>query len=171
LGAEFAQAVAAGGGGFSSQVVLTGRWMVGPRWGVQAVGVIPLQSQKLEAPEGNAHLAFGLLGAGVHWQPSDDAATPNLGLGIAGLLLATEGDGASGFHGLSSTKLTASPYARAGYGLSFSRSWTLRADLLVGAAMPRPAIAFEDATGGRRTVATWGRPWGALGIGLEFIMN
>ena len=115
-----------------------GRWMVGPHWGVQAIGVIPLQSQKLEAPEGNVHLAFGLLGAGVHWQPSNDAATPNLGFGIAGLLLATEGDGAPGFHGLSSTTFTASPYARAGYGLSFWRSWALRADLLVGQPCPAP---------------------------------
>ena len=169
LGAEFAQAVAAGGG-FSSQVLLMGRWMVGPHWGVQAIGVIPLQSQKLEAPEGNAHLAFGLLGAGLHWQPSSDAATPNFGARHRRALARDRGGRGARFSWSIEHHAHGEP-------LCSSRLWAFFFEIVDapcrssgGSRHAPPRDRLRRRGWGRRTVATWGRPWGALGIGVEFIM-
>jgi hypothetical protein len=138
-------------------------WMPVRHWGVHVVGVAPFSSAKLSGGEGTAHVTFGLLGAGVSWQPvTANGWTPYAGAGIAGLLLYTRGTPVPGFVGYSQVDLLAAPYLRVGSAVAVNTVWRLTGDLMAAAAVPEPAVFFLD-----RKQGTWGRPLLVATAGIE----
>jgi hypothetical protein len=140
------------------------RWMWSGSWGAHAIGVAPLTASRVNGGEGHASIRFGLLGAGLTWQPLEESWwTPYVGVGLAGALLHSQGAPTAGLTGYSHDTLVACPYLQAGARFLRAGPWRIHVSFLAGLSAPRPVVIFVD-----RTAGTWGRPLLMGSLGIDF---
>ena len=153
-----------GGSTASWHVLAAFRWRTRTDLLVDALALLPATQAEFREREGSARLGFGCLGAGVGWRPIRARWwSPDLGAGLAGMVVQVRGIPGPGLSGHTDTSLAASPYLRTGFGVAFWKTLALRADLLALWAMPRTVILFGD-----RQVGSWGRPVVLGSAGLEW---
>jgi hypothetical protein len=134
-----------------------------------AVGLwagVPLGSSNLAAEEGSAEIWSSVFGTIFRIAPLTPGAVlePSLGVGGSVLFLRVEGVEASpNFVTDAEQLMAAGPHGELGCALRVVRGLTLRLDLRALAAFPRPIVEFVG-----REVASLGRPFVALTLGLEY---
>jgi hypothetical protein len=162
-----AVAASAGTSAVSWQALVSLRWLLQPRWGIEVVGLAPMGSATWKENEGTARLMFGLVAAGVHFRPlAMRWCTLDLGGGMGAAVVHTEGSPNSGFLGRKQDTLVATPLVRMGYAVSVAWSLWLRADVVGAVAIPRPVFAFAD-----RTAGSWGQPLLLGSLGIEIVLR
>ena len=153
-----------GGSTASWQALAAFRWRIPPELLVEGLVLLPVNRAEFREHDGKARLGFGWLGAGVGWRPVRGRWwSPDLGVGVAGMLVQVRGMPGPGLTGHSDTSLAASPYLRIGFSARFWQALAVRTDLFAAMALPRTVILFED-----RQVGTWGRPVVLGSAGIEW---
>lgn len=137
------------------------------RLGATLFVAAPVIPASVAGPEGSASLHLGLLGVGLRalLAPPDARWAPSVGAGFAALWVGYLGKPVSGYVGSSGDVFTAAPYLRAGVGVTVLPRLRLRADVLGGAALRRPAVRFGD-----RVAAVWGAPFFAPSLAAELTL-
>jgi hypothetical protein len=152
LGAAVAESP--GGSTPSWHALAAFRWSTPTELLVEALALLPVSRSEFRERDGSARLGFGWLGAGIGWQPmSGRRWSPDLGAGVAGMLVRVQGMPSAGLTGHTDTSLAASPYFRTGFSVACWKTLAVRGDLLAALAVPRTVILFGD-----RQVGSWGRP-------------
>jgi hypothetical protein len=137
----------------------------GPRWGVEALGVIPLSDTRWTETEGSALVTYALVAAGARWEAfAARRQTGDVGVGVGAAFLHAEGSPAPGFSGTTLNTTAAAPYARIGYAVAVAPWLRMRADLAAFVAVPRPVLTFAG-----RDAGSWGQPLLAGSIGVEIV--
>jgi hypothetical protein len=156
-----------GNSGVSWQGLVSLHWLLRPRWGVEAIGLVPITHASWTENEGSASLTFGLVAAEGHWRPlAMSWCLLDLGAGIGAALVHTEGSPSAGFSGRRNDTLVATPLVRMGYAVSIAWSLWLRADVASAVAIPRPIFAFAD-----RKAGSWGQPLVFGSLGMEIVLR
>jgi hypothetical protein len=164
VGVGIAVSKAAGGIGAGLAAALALRLRFASGWGASAQALVPVVSNRVSGVEGSADVRAYMLAGQVDrvvWRGGRSWAA--LGAGAGGLLLAMEGEAASGFLGNSDTLAVAVLLADGELNVQLGSWLALRLTLLAGAALPRPVIRFDN-----REVAAWGRPFAAAVIAFDF---
>lgn len=145
-------------------VVIAARWMPARFIGAGAWTFVPLLPSRLSAPEGSATVRAAMIGGGLRLATriASGPCVPSLELGAAGVWLHVAGDATPAYAARDVDRIVGGPYGRAGVSVDVARGFGLRADLLSGAAFPRPDIVFAG-----RTVTSWGRPFFIASIGVD----
>ena len=129
--------------------------------------MVPLVPASASGPEGSATLRFGIFGGGARVRLAAPGArwAPVAGAGVSALWMSYDGKPGAGWVGASGDAFTVAPWLRVGLGVAVAPRLRLRADLLGGVAVRRPAIQF-----GERVAARWGAPFFAPSIGIELAL-
>ena len=146
-------------------IALGAQWLAGKHVGLETEWLVPTSTQSLERAQGAAlvSLTLGTLGGFVSLGPPDAGWSGQLGGGLAIAWLSASGtDAQQPFLGRTDHAFAVGPYLRASIARRLAPRLRLRLDLLSGAALPRPVIAFGDAA-----VAHWGQPWFAAPLSAE----
>jgi hypothetical protein len=118
----------------------------------------------VSGPEGDAAVRRGAAGAAIDLQGRVGTATASVGAGAVIALLSVHGDApAPGYAGTDDASVTAGPLVRLCLSLPLVPSLRIRAQLGGGATFPAAVVSFAG-----RQVATWGRPFALLSLGLEW---
>jgi hypothetical protein len=155
--------LAPGGVPASTHLALGGSFSPGRRLAVEPLALIPVGVTEVSSQQGTADVRtflFGIGGAAVFAPSKDWTVSSGAGAGVAWLHMS--GDAHPPFRSTSVDPVAGVAYVR-GSAIYRASSWAgIRADALVGAAVPRVEISFA----GER-VATWGRPFLGIGLGVE----
>jgi hypothetical protein len=153
----------AGGVGAGLSGALTISVPVAARFGVEALGVLPLRPGSLETSEGTSQLSATMGGAGAWLRAAAGGRwSSDVGVGALAAVVRVTGAARAPYVGESHRATGAVPYLRAGASLGLASWLALRADVIVGALLPR--VVVES---GGRDAASWGRPLGAVLLGLQ----
>jgi len=157
-----------GGLGPAPALLLGAHWMPSAVIGASVLAVLPPFTSTVEDKEGAAEVRASLASGGLRivlgsvqsrWVNAWE-------LGLAGEWLHVAGAANPPFRAHTTNLFTWGPYVRAGAGFALGTHARLRSDLLVGAAYPRPVVAFAG-----REVATWGRPCVVGSLGVEALLR
>lgn len=138
-------------------VALGAHWQPGKHFGLETEWLVPASSQALKRAEGAAlvSLTLGTLGGFFAFGARDAGWSGQLGGGVAIAWLTASGtDAQQPLAARTDHALAAGPYLRTSLAHPVASRFCVRLDLLSGAALPRPVIAFGNAE-----VAHWGQPW------------
>jgi hypothetical protein len=153
-----------GGSTRSWDMLAAFRWRTQTDFLVEALALVPVTRSEFRESDGSARLGFGCLGAGIGWRPIRARWwSPELGAGLAGILVQVQGIPGAGLSGHNDTSFAVSPYLRTGFSVDFWETLAVRGDFLAGLALPRTVILFGD-----RQVGSWGRPLVLGSAGLEW---
>ncbi len=134
-----------------------------PWWGLHAWGIVPITDGEVRRDGAGTYVlseqVFGI-GAHLSW-PSPLA--PDLGLGIGGFRVRATGQAEAPHIGGEASAWAALPYVRLAAGHRLSGSLGVRMAVLAGYALPKPVIVV-----GKDDVASLGRPWLSLTVGLTW---
>lgn len=146
------------------QLWLGARWAPARRVELELVALLPTLAANVSAPEGSATLRTGAIGAGAMGALVDPASRffATAGGGIGALLAAYEGQAQAPWKPESGLRCTMFPYVRAGGGLWISPWLALRADGLIGFALPEPVLWIAG-----RPAADFGEPALVLAASVE----
>jgi hypothetical protein len=134
------------------------------RWSLGARGLMPLTSQTVSAPEGEADVATWLaLGVvEVDWARFGWGGLRS-GIGGGAAITTMSGQAEeSGFDGTSDTVVTFAPLVSSSFHADMGRSFRVRAAIALGATLPEVRVSF-----GSREVASFGRPFLLAGVVIE----
>lgn len=151
----------------SAQLLVGLSWLWAPPVGAELFVVLPTVPSQLERESGATKVAIGMLAAGpvlALGRARETRWSGQLAVGAALSLVRVRGVDAADYLGKTEHVTGGGPYARANLALELWRALRLRADAMVGAVFPKPAVYFAE-----RRVADWGRPWFAGALGLEAI--
>ena len=123
---------------------------------------VPLWREDLEAVEGSAHVATWLLGAAIDAQLRTRPWQLSGGAGIASVLTQMSGSASAPFEGDDVLKTSAAPFLHGSLQLELGASVRACLRALIGFAAPAVVVRFED-----RDIASWGRPFALLSLGVE----
>ena len=154
-----------GGLAASYPIAIGAHWQPSKHAGLETEWLVPTSTQALARAQGAAlvSLTLGTVGGFVALGARDASWSGQLGGGLAIAWLSASGtDARQPLVARTDHALAAGPYLRASLAHRVAARFCLRLDLLSGAALPRPLIAFGDAT-----VAHWGQPWVAAQLSAE----
>jgi hypothetical protein len=153
-----------GGVGVTPHVWLGARWAPLDRLDLELVALLPTTATTVTASEGSMSLRAGALGAGVAARLTAPAARlfVTAGAGLGAMLVAFDGAARAPWTAASGLRAVLLPHARAAAGYWIAPWFALRADVLLGFALPEPALWIA----GQR-VATFAEPATLLAVGLE----
>jgi hypothetical protein len=160
VGAGAAMLVAGEGVTSSAEIALR---FLPVRWlGFDVAGWWPLSAAHVEATGGSAEMRSKLvLGAGeLRWNLPEMSFGAGAGVGLAAVDL--DGRADAGYVGSTDSLLTALPFGRLAFEVRVTRGLRVRMTSNVGASTPRAVIRFDE-----RWVASWGRPFFALTLGIQ----
>jgi hypothetical protein len=164
IGLEAAAAWSPGGLGATWHLALDLAW-VPLRWlGVHLLGIGPVAPGELSGPEGRADVWIGLVGGGARLRCLDPTRSVGLDVdvGAAALILGGRGEAAPSYLSRNGTAATAAPYLRLLLSWRPARWLRLRLDAIVGVTLSELKLFFVE-----RAVAAWGRPFVAVGLGVD----
>jgi hypothetical protein len=154
---------ARGGLGATAHATLGSRLEIGPVWGISVRSLWPLHDAELEASEGEARVAW--TGFSLALERAVPLPTPwfcDVGLGGGVFVLDARGDARESFEAQRERLYAAAYFAELSAGRELASWVRLRAIAVAGLTAPRPVLRFDE-----REVASLGRFFGSLGIGLE----
>lgn len=154
-----------GGFGFNPHALMGIRLSPSERWRAGGLALLPVSSRTIEAAEGRSTALWGLVGADAQYSLTRKGALSGfaVGTGLTFVIVHMEGEANPPFEARKDSVVAAAPVLEVAGHYRLSRALRLRADLVTGIAVPRPVVRFAG-----RTVASWGRPFGILGLALEF---
>jgi hypothetical protein len=161
---ELAPAVVLSPGGLGPQLggLVSARAQLSAQVSIAGLAVVPLWRAELEADEGRARVATWLLGAAIDAHARLRAWELSGGAGIASALTPMSGSAAAPFEGVDQLETSAAPFLRGSLQLELGGSLRACLRALIGFALPEVAVSFEE-----RDVASWGRPFALLSLGVE----
>jgi hypothetical protein len=154
-------AVSPGGLGPQLQAQLGVRYQPIALLSISGFALAPLWRSELERAEGSASASTWLLGLAADAHYSLRPIELSAGLGIASAITVMSGQSRV-LDGTDETELTAAPLARAALHVELGASLRLCVRALIGASLPEISMRFVE-----REVASWGRPFAVIGVGLE----
>jgi hypothetical protein len=155
--------LATGGLGLTPHAVLGARLELTQHLGVSVTGFFPLAFNEVEAPEGEAELAWHVFVAGIDYSPRlPDPWLASAGLRAGVLVLDVEGSASGDYVGRSDRLLAGIYGAELGAGRALLDWLRLRVTAFTGFDAPRPLLRFDE-----REVAGLGRWFGSVGISLD----
>ena len=162
-----APAMIAGPGGLAPMAALAvdARAFVHPRVGVGVSAFLPLSAARLDANEGTSTSRVFIVSADAfaHFASPGARWDPTLAVGVAGIVLHTEGVASSpSWLGVRSDSASFGMFLRPGISVALGDRLRLRTDVVTGLALPRFALDYVG-----RSVATWGWPFFVGSLGLE----
>ena len=136
-----------------------------PRFNIAAQALLPLSENNLTGPEGSADasvsLFLGKLGFALVEPARNLSIEGGLGAGVVVLSMNAETEPP---RSATTDRMTAGVYfVHAGAVWSLASWFRLTMALLGGVSAPRPVLRFDG-----RDVASWGRPFGGIGLSTEF---
>jgi hypothetical protein len=140
---------------------------LGAHLGLEALALLPVAAARVTAPEGETRVQAYLAGAGAQLRGSTGRWTADLGAGALAALVRATGTPSGAFVGATDSMGAVAPYARGGLALGLAPWLALRADVLVGVLAPRATVGVVGNDLVTRDAASWGRPFGALLLGLQ----
>jgi hypothetical protein len=149
----------AGGLGATVAAAATASIRLRRHLGIEVLGLVPVTTAQLDTVEGSSRVSVYLVGAGANlrWSPWQMWST-DVSAGVLAAIVRATGTAHAPLMGVTEGMTGAAPYARAGAAFGVSSWLALRADILVGDMVPRAVI---------QNAATWGRPMGAVMLGLQ----
>jgi hypothetical protein len=141
---------------------------LGPHFGLEALALVPVSSGSVGVMDlGETRVSVYFAGAGAQLRGSAGRWTGDLGAGaLAALVVAAGTPSDPGATGTTARMAAVAPYARGGVAFGLTPWVALRADVLVGALVPRPIVSVERGTASS-DAGSWGRPFGALFVGVQ----
>lgn len=152
----------AGGVPATGHAVVSATWAVDRGIGLRGFGFVPVMTAELEGPEGRAEVEPTLLGASFLLESGDGAARPTAGAGLAFVHVDTKGEAAASFRGHQDGTSAAVGFATVGMAVHPSSALRIGGDVMVGTALPRADVVFDE-----RKAATWGTVVVGVTIGVE----
>jgi hypothetical protein len=148
----------------SLDVALGARWAPGRYLELELTGILPVTTPSVDSAEGTmdlrAYVVAGGVGAAI--APASTRVFGSASLGLGAMRLVSHGSAVPPFRSADSSGWAALPYARIGAGYALSPSLAVRADALLGVALPRAVLRMD----GDR-VAAFGEPFALLGMFVE----
>ena len=153
-----------GGVNATPHVWLGARWAPLARVDLELLAFLPTTAASVSAREGSMTLRAGALGAGAGVRLTDPASSlfACVGAGLGALLTAFEGQARAPWVSASGLRWAMLPYAHADAGYWLAPQIALRADVMMGFALPEPVLGIA----GRR-VAVFGEPAAVLAAAIE----
>jgi hypothetical protein len=158
--------VSPGGFGASFSIDVSVAWMPSDHVGVMAFGLFPISHASVKAETGSADLSVLLAGAGARFLFTTRASrwAPTADLGLTAVVMSSAADTAiPGLQRTSSSATALSPFVRLGVAFAATPTARIRADILGGVIAQGASIQFAG-----QVVATWGQPFVASSLGVDF---
>ena len=161
---EAAPALTLSPGGFAPQLQaqLGVRYQPVALFSISGFALAPLWRAALARDEGTATASTWILGLAGDVQLVLRPIELSAGAGIAAVITAMSAPNTSQLDGLDVTERTAAPFARAALHVELGASLRLGVRALIGASVPEVSMRFAG-----REVATWGRPFVIVSVGVE----
>jgi hypothetical protein len=140
---------------------------LGAHLGLEALALVPVSAARVAAPEGETRVEAYLAGAGLQLRTSTGRVTADLGAGALAALVRATGTPTGAFVGATDSMGGVAPYVRGGLALGLTPWLALRADVLLGMLAPQATVGVVGNDLVTRDAASWGRPFGALLLGLQ----
>lgn len=132
-------------------------------WMVQAFGWYPIARSVVSGVEGKAEVRTWLVGSSADAVLLEQSnARLAFGPGFAVGVHSMQGEAAPGYRSVDDRVVTSAPFVRADLRLRLTPSLEIDLATLMGFSFPELTVEFSG-----RDVAHWGRPFVALGLGLE----
>ncbi len=134
-------------------------------WSLAATGLLPMTSQQVNEPQGQASVSSGFVGLSteIAWLRRSFGSEA-AGLGAAALVTSMKGTlSLPGYSDASDTVVTIAPYSYLRTGVVLGPDWRIFGLVLGGTSIPKVRVAFGDTV-----VRTWGQPFGLLAMGIEW---
>jgi hypothetical protein len=136
--------------------------------GVELRGYAPLQDRGVTDPAGQARASVWLVGAGaVAATRPDRRLSVEAGAGLMTALLHTSGSATPPDTGQTDDVLGVAVYGRGAARIRVGARWSVRVDLLAGAAVRRPTIAVANGAALDHDITTWGTAFTAALAGAD----
>lgn len=129
---------------------------------IEAFAMLPTFSTRIGTDQGQADVSIGMAGLGLQLRLSERTIRTRVGAGAAAVLLRMNGSPNPPYQGRSDSIVSGAPFVSFGLARDLGPSLALGAEVIAGAAVPRPVIEFA---GGQ--VATWGRPFACAALTLD----
>jgi hypothetical protein len=153
-----------GGVGATPQVWTGARWAPVTRIDLELLAFAPTIPARVSAPEGSSTLRAGALGAGGGLRLLDPASSvfATAGAGLGAMLIAFDGQAQPPWKSAGGVRVTMLPYTHFGAGYWLVPRFALRADVMIGFALPEPVLWIA----GHR-VAVFGEPAAIFAASVE----
>jgi hypothetical protein len=154
-----------GGVPLMGHVLLEAGWWLAPRFELAVCGVLPISAASMDARGGSIAVRTLMLGAGVRVEllPTDHVLSIGLRAGVGALRGSYERTAPNPvFSGIDESEWSLLPWLGSGLGWRISPAVLLRADALLGLALPE--LTIDD---GVTQTARFGRPAAFLALGFE----
>jgi hypothetical protein len=150
--------------GAMASVWLGARWAPIRRMDLELVALLPTVAATASAAEGSMTFRAGALAAGVSAKLTEPASDlfVDAGAGLGLLVAGYEGQARPPWQSAGGVRATMLPYAHASLGYWVAARVALRADVLMGFALPQPVLTIA----GHR-VAAFGEPAAVFSAGIE----
>jgi hypothetical protein len=162
---RFGPAVATSPGGIGA----TAHGLVGVRWSTpsafdwDAFALAPTVPVTVQHVSGSASILVGMLGTGIDVRLTESDWRTRVGAGAALIAMTMIGSAEPQYGARTETVLSGAPLLRFGIQRRLASKLFLGADVFGGVAMPRPVVVFAG-----QPVASWGRPFAAAALTLDF---
>lgn len=149
------------------QLALAANFRIIGKLGLGAIGLVPLWRSRVDGEGGEAEIGNGFAGMGLRFafEQRQSRVGVLIGAGAGAGFTKVRGHGKNGFVGHEGIVVSAVPYLLAGLSFTATDMLRLRVDLLLGWAVPRTEVRFDE-----RVITTWGHVLITPMLNLEFVV-
>jgi hypothetical protein len=135
-----------------------------PRLRIFVFGLAPTFASTIDSADGSASVREGLvtIGLSADLRQDDRLVVPYIGIQGGALFMTVKGRARDPLHSEEPRGVVGTVVGQLGTTVRFSSRVFLRADLLLGVALPEPVVRFDG-----QEVASFGRPFISFAVGIE----